>query len=213
MKEEIKRKVDAFFRLYKQQKYRKGEILIRAGESPSGIFYLVEGHVKSYAISSKGDELIVNIFKPPAFFPMSYAVNKSKNDYFYETAEAVICYKAPPDDVLKFVKENSDVMLDLLARIYQGTDGLLSRMTYLMAGRAYARLVTELIIHAKRFGLRKGKNIEIKITEKDLASQTGLTRETVSREMKVLKDKGLVTFDSVIVLKDMSKLEDELFQL
>ena len=87
---------------------------------------------------------------------------------------------------------------------------MLTRMTYLMSGNAYARLIAELLIYAKRFG--NGQNVvDVQIAEKDLAAQSGMTRETVSREMKILKDKGLVVVrKNILAITDLEKLEDEL---
>jgi CRP-like cAMP-binding protein len=211
MDELISKKIDDFFSQFKHQSYKKGEILIRADDIPSGIFYLKEGLVKKYAISKKGDELIVNVFKPVSFFPMSWAINDSKNDYFYEAITELTIWKAPKDDALVFVKKNPDVLFDLLSRVYRGTDGMQTRMTYLMAGNAYARLITELLIQVKRFGEQSGNEIVCKTSEKDIASQSGMTRETVSREMKVLKDKGLLKFSkNILRVQNIQKLEDEL---
>ncbi len=211
MDELISKKVEQFFTQYKQQKYKKGEILVRAGDDPTGIFYLKEGIVKKYAISRKGDEMIVNVFKSVSFFPMSWAINKTPNSYFYEALTNLNVHRAPEDDVNNFIKDEPDVMYDLLSRVYRGTEGMLTRMTYLMAGNANSRLITELIIQAKRFGTKQEKGIEVKTSEKDIAAQSGMTRETVSREMKVLKDKKLVTFSkNILLIHDMQKLEDQL---
>lgn len=210
---EIAKKIDKFFIQYKYVTYKKGEILVRADDNPSGIFYLVSGNVRKYAISKKGDELVVNIFKPISFFPMSWAINNETNEYFYDALTPLEIYRAPKEKVIEFVKSNPDVLYDLMSRIYRGTDGMLRRMTYLMAGNAYARLVTELIIHAKRFGKKTDNSakIEVKVSEKELATQSGMTRETISREMKELKDKGLVIFNkNVLTIKSIEELEREL---
>lgn len=211
MDQVVTKKLENFFTNYKNQLYKKGEILVRADEDPSGVFYLKTGRVKKYAISKKGDELIVNIFKPISFFPMSHALNHLPNNYFYEAMEDLELMKAPASDVIQFLKDNPDVTYDLLNRVYRGTEGLLTRMTYLMAGNAYSRLIVELIIVAKRFGEVKGKELVIITTEKDLATQIGMTRETVNREMKILKDRSLITFEkSKLVIKNVDKLEEEL---
>ena len=200
-------KIDSFFTNFKHQNYKKGEILIRADDIPSGIFYLKKGTVKEYAISKKGDELVINAFKPFAFFPMSWAFNNTANKYFFEAITDVEVYRAPQDDVLAFIKDNPDVLYDLMKRVYKGTDGLLTRMTYLMAGNAYARLITELIIQAKRFGQTDNGIIELKISEKELGNRSGMTRETVSREMKILKEKKLVILDKKnLLIPNLAKL-------
>lgn len=205
MDNKIAKKLEEFFTKFKHQIYKKGEILIRADDDPSGIFYIKKGFIKEYAISKKGDELVVNIFKPISFFPMSWAINNTKNIYFFEATTVAEVYKAPKEKILEFVKSNPDVLFDLLSRVYKGTDGLMTRMMYLMAGNAYTRLITELIIHTKRFGS------PFRISEKDLAAQSGMTRETVSREMKMLKEKRLVVFEkNTIVVKNLNNLEEEL---
>lgn len=213
MDEVVLEKINTFFVQFKHQVYKKGEILIRSDDTPSGVFYLKEGSVKKYAISKRGDELVVNIFKPVSFFPMSWAVNSSPNEYYYEALTDADVWRAPQHEVRQFIKNNPDVLYDLLQRVYKGTDGLLRRMTYLMSGDAYERLLIELIIHAKRFG-KDIKPVELTITEKDLSVQAGLTRETVSREMKNLKEKKLIFMENhKIFLKDISKLEAELAEI
>lgn len=211
MNEEVKNKVVDFFAKFPLQKYRKGEILVRAGDNPSGIFYLKSGLVKEYAISRKGEEVVVNIFKPGAFFPMSYAINQTPNHYFFEALDDLTLVRAPREKVVEFVKNEHDVLFDLLSRIYMGMDGLLMRMTYLMSGSAYERIIAELIIVAKRFGEKNNNSYDIKITEKDLASHIGMTRETVSRDLKLLKDNGMIVVTNKnIHLKDIGLLESEL---
>ena len=190
----IRDKVHAHFSKFPHRVYPKGQILVFADESPEHIYYIVKGKVRKYAISYRGDEVIVNIFKPPAFFPMSWAINKSTNSYFYKTEEETELYVVPANDAVEFLKANPDVMLDLLSRLYRGMDGLLGRVVNLMSGTAKSRLLYEIIIESRRFGVkdRRGKYI-LKINELDLAARSGLSRETVSREMQKLKDQGLVS--------------------
>lgn len=209
----ISEKVAAFFTQYHHQEYTKGELLIRAGDDPVGIFYLKKGLVKQYAISKKGDELVINVFKPISFFPMSWAISSILNEYFFEALEPVEVWIAPKDKVVEFVKSNPDVLYSLVDRVYHGTSGLLSRMIYLMSGSAYPKLIIELIIQAKRFGKvgKDGSSYQLTINERDIAAQSGMTRETVSRELKTLKDKKLVTFDkTILTIINIGLLEEEL---
>lgn len=213
MDDKIAKKLEDFFAPYKKQKYKKGEILIRADEDPTGVLYLTEGLVKKYAISSKGEEIVVNMFKPISFFPMSWALNRSKNEYYYEAVLPTEVVKASADDVIGFLRHEPDVLLDLMERVYRGTDGMLMRMVYLMSGSAYTRLLTELIIVAKRFGKKDEKTgvITFSTTEKDLAAQAGMTRETVSRELRRIKDKQLLTLQkNVFSIPDLALLQREL---
>lgn len=211
MEEAVLEKIEKFFSQFKHQTYKKGEILIRADDPPSGIFYLKEGLVKQYSISKKGEELVLNVFKPNSFFPMSWAINNTKNPYYFEATTQVEVYKAPGDKAVEFVQKNQDVLYDLLSRVYRGVDGMLIKMESLLSGDAYRRIISELIIQAKRFGKKQPDGIEVLISEKDLAAEIGLTRETVSREIKILKDKNLISFRShSLIIFDLSQLEIDL---
>lgn len=186
-------KLDTFFSTFPLRTYPKGQILVFAGEAPSHIFYVISGRVRKYDISYRGDEVIVNIFQHPAFFPMSWAINHTPNEYFYAAETSVQVRVAPPAETVRFVSENPDVMYDLLSRLYRGTEGLLGRVVQLMAGTARSRLVYELVIEARRFGKKMPDgSYVLDVTEADLAARSGMSRETVSREFSKLTKESLV---------------------
>jgi CRP-like cAMP-binding protein len=214
MIDSINSKLDSFFSKYKQQQYKKKEVLIRADEDPSYIFYLKKGKVRQYIISQKGGELVLNIFKPNSFFPMSHAINNIQNIYYFEAISEIDVWRAPKNEVVQFIKNNPDVQYDLLSRLYKGIDGLLTKMSYLMSASAYERLTAEIIILSKRFAsmdFSKTHEINLEISENELATLTGLTRETVSRELKVLRDKNLISFaKKKLTIYNLNELEAEL---
>lgn len=209
---DVSSKIEEFFSKHRSRNYAKGQILILSGDDTSYIYNLVEGKVKQYDVSYRGDEIIVNVFKPPAFFPMSLAINKTPNPYIYEAETDIVIRQVPADQVIDFIKDNPDVMFDLLSRVYRGLDGLLGRMTHLMASSAKNRLIYELIIEAQRFGVMQDNGFyKLNIQEKDLGARAGLSRETVNREIHKLKAEDLVDVRSKdIILKDIKALEKKL---
>jgi CRP-like cAMP-binding protein len=212
MNSDVTEKVKDFFAPYPLRTYAKGQILIYGGDDPSGIIYLVKGEMRQYDIAPNGDELVVNVYKPGAFFPMYWAINRTPNKYFFESASKVEIKKAPAEKVLAFLEQNPDVMLDLLSRLYKGLDGLLQRMTYLMGGSAYSRAVFELVNACKRFGnQQKDGSHTIEIAENELAKRAGLTREAFNRELRKLKDQDLIKVDhSRIIIRDLKKIEQKI---
>lgn len=205
-------KIEDFFSRYTLRKYPKGQILILNGSPTNFVFHLETGIVKQYDISYRGDEVILNLFKPPAFFPMSLAINGGDSLYTYEAKTALELRQAPTDEVVAFLKENPDVLLDLLSRVYNGVDGLLARVTHLMSSSARERLLFELLIEARRFGeqLPNG-SYQLKISEKELGARAGLSRETISREMSKLNRDGVVATEKhQIILPNILTLVDKL---
>lgn len=204
--------VETFFSQYRVRKYAKGQVLILNGDEAEYIYQLVSGRVKQYDVTYRGDEVILNVFKPPAFFPMSLAINKTPNPYTYEAETDIEIRQVPANEAVAFLKNNPDVTFDLLSRVYRGMDGVLGRMAHLMASSAKGRLMFELLVAAKRFGVKQ-ENGEVCVTlnETDLAARAGLSRETVSREMKKLASDGYVTLKSgTLTIRNLKAFEEKL---
>lgn len=208
----IKQKLETFFSQYKHLTFKKGEILIRADDEPAGIFYLKSGIVRQYAISKEGEEQTLTIYKPISYFPMMWAINGTENAYYFEALTEVETYRAPKDAVIEFIKTEPDVLYDLTSRIYSGMHGLLSRMEYLLFNSAYNKILFTLINNVNRFGEKQTNGeIYIHMTHKDIAAFSGLTKETISREIKKLEEKGLVkNQNQLLILQSIKTLEDEL---
>ena len=191
-----------FFSSYKPETFTKGAQLLQPGYAlPPPITYLVEGLVVEYAISDSGTKTIINTYKPGSFFPSSAAVNHTSNKYHFEAGAQSIVRQAPADSVREFLLANPEVTYDLLQRLYRGVDGLTGRLEVLLGANASSRLLYELTVQGERFGVTSDDGIIITITESELAEHTGLARETVSRELKKLKnDKTLSISRGKVVL-------------
>jgi CRP/FNR family transcriptional regulator len=209
---DIKQKIANFFTSYPTRTFEKRHIIIAPDDPLPGVFYLTEGRVSQYDITTSGVEVVVNVFKPGAFFPMSWAINKTQNVYFFEASTKVVTHIVPPDDTVTFLQDNPDVIFNLLSRVYRGADGLLRRMAHLMGGDAKSRLLFELLNAAYRFGEPQtdGK-LFVPLSENDLARHSGLARETVNRNMQELKKDGLIEITHKgFIVPDTSDIEARL---
>lgn len=184
---DVREKVMHFFARYPLREYGRGEVLVQAGAHPP-VFYVESGVVVQRDVAENGAAITLNMLKQGAFFPMPNVLNDTPALFRFEAYEAVTARQAPAEEVKQFIHDNPEVMFDLLQRISRGTDGLLKRMAQQMGGSARERIVQEISILQARIGTEKG----IKITEADLAAQTGLARETVSRELKRLKSETML---------------------
>jgi CRP-like cAMP-binding protein len=196
---DIQNKLRAFFSHYPSRMYAKCEVLVQAGDTPAS-YYILEGTISQYDISHTGDKLILNTYKAGAFISLATILNNIPSDLFFEAAEVTNVHVAPSQEVAAFLRENPDVTYDALARLSRGSNGLMLRLARAMEGSAEGRILQELAILRARFG---GANGEIAITDSELAAQTGMARETISRALKKLNAKGLVSASrGTIVLHD-----------
>ena len=208
----VQTKIDKFFSPYIAQKIAKSTVLIYPNENPRAVHKLDSGRVVQYDIALDGTRIVLNVFKPPAFFPMSWAINNTNDNYFYETHGECTIRRAPAAKVLEFIKNEPDVMLDLLSRLYSGISGSQRRNVYSAKGSALQRITYELLLSISRFGEQQDDgSYALPFSEPDLAANSGLTRETVNREIAKMKKLDLVKIkNKKLYIPNQSNLEQYL---
>lgn len=207
MPEEIRKQVDDFFGSYKEVSYPKGQLLLLPGDLTGNVYYLEDGRVSVYDISYRGDEIILFTFMPNSYFPMASVINNVANRFFYKTDTPARVRIAPAADFNTFIRNNSAMSYHLLSRAYNRFEYTLERTLHLVSGSARSRLIFELIVEFKSYGKGDSNTGYIETSESSVASRAGLSRETVSREMKHLKEAGLVALTAhKIHLNDVATL-------
>lgn len=189
MKKKLLTKLNTFFSKYELLKMKRKEVLMKSSERRIDyVYFLTKGYVRQCFID-EGEEVILNVFRPYSFFPMIFIMNEMPNTYNYRAITDIEVYRAPRKEVMKFVSENSDILFDLASRLGLGLNRMLALVTFLRLTEAKSRVFELLWLLATRFGAKSGKYyaIDFPLTHRDIASFTGLRRETVSREMSALE--------------------------
>ncbi len=201
--------IEAFFSSYPVKKYKKGHILILAGENTDYAYYLVEGKMKIYDVTYRGDEIIINTFRPPAFFPISLIINESVTRYIYEADTDITIQQAPREAAAYFLDKHPDVVFDLLSYLYTTLDEVLERLVHAIASSAKDRLIYCLVTECREYGeLQPDGTYILAVSEKELGARAGLSRETVSREAKILKITKLIeVHHNYMIIINIKKLE------
>jgi CRP/FNR family cyclic AMP-dependent transcriptional regulator len=209
----ITKKVYEYFSQYTLRRYRKGQIFIFPGEKAAFVYCLKSGTVKQYAYSYRSDKVVVNVFDPPAYFPLTPLVAGLPIRYFFEAETSVEMYQAPAKETLKFFKSDAEVLFHIVSMVYASVDVVLGRMVQLMTGTAKTRVVYELLTECKKFDHRHGgaHSATVHLNEKDLSARTGLSRETINRQLQKLKALDLIEAKrGSITVSDIEKLEKQL---
>jgi CRP/FNR family transcriptional regulator len=205
--------LETFFSKYPSKTFKKGDVIISADEQPAGIYYVREGIIRRYYLSEEGTEVTLNLYKPHSFLPMSWVVSDIPNKHWYEALTPVKTWCAPNDAVKVFIKNEPEVVYDLLRRMYIGMDGLWDHMESLSAGNATTKLISTIVVLAKRFGKTtpEGLEISIPLSESELASLAGMSRETASRELKkIKKDHPVLFHKGILTIQNIQSLEKSL---
>ena len=203
-----------FFKIQsKPLRYRKGEFIIRPDSPPSGLFYIEKGFVRVYFLTGEGEEKLHIIYKEDEIFPMIWAVAGEQKHLFYEAMGEVILRRVSKEEFLKFIQQDTEVLVELIKRLATVFNVFTDRVHNLEITKAYPRVIARLLLLSKRFGVKEGNGVKIiaPIKHKDIASSIGLTRETTSRELEKLEKKGFITSEKqFLIINNIKKLEEEL---
>lgn len=194
----------------KSFRYRKGEIILRAGDVAQGVMFLKEGYAKLETVSKEGKSLTLVVYRPDEFFPVVWTFF-GRNPSIYDIEALTDCelIRISRDELSDFLMRYPDVLVNITKHIITRFQLALRRMTYLAFGNADSKLASILLICAMEFGIAKNDEIEIQIplTHKDIASLVGVTRETVSIELKKFDKKKYIDYrKKKIVIKNKVEL-------
>lgn len=189
--------------------YRKGELIIRDGDTPGGVFYIESGLVKAYDITRYGEENLLIIRKSEEIFPIIWAITDSKWHVMYESLCPTVVYRIDREKYIKAITSRTELLaplLDITLKMYRIQSQRILNLEYRTARE---RLISFLLIMNERFGksTKDGTVIEAPLRQQDIASSINTSRETASRELSALEKKNLISVEKMLItIKDEAKL-------
>jgi CRP/FNR family transcriptional regulator len=203
-----------FFRLNGlKQTYKKGDYIVRPGDTPPGVFYIYEGLVKAYDITKYEEENLLIIRKQDEIFPLIWAMTGQEHQIIYQTLAPTTTWRISRKKFLDFITDNSDALaplLDMTMEMYRLHGERILNLEYRTVRE---RIISFLLTMSQRFGKEtdEGLLIEVPLRHQDIASSVNATRETTSREIAVLERKGLIdNRNTTTLLKDVEALRKHL---
>lgn len=205
--------VDLFRKHGKRQTFRKGDFIIRPGESPPGIFYICHGLVKAYDITKYNEENLLIIRKIDELFPLIWAITGQEHHVIYKALVLTNTWRIERPLFLDFIAKKPNVLypiVDMTIEMYRLHSERIFNLEYRTVRE---RIISFLLIMSKRFGkeTENGLLIDVPLRHQDIASSINASRETTSRELALLERKGLLNNkQSLIVLIDLDAMQKQL---
>lgn len=191
--------------------YKKGEYIIRPGETPNNVFYVESGLIKAFNINKYGDENLLIVRKEHEVFPLIRLISDEHQDVIYETLTDVTVWRISRKSCLEELGNRANLlapMLDMVTEMYRLHS---MRILDLQYQSVRERIVSFLLTTADRFGqpTKDGVLINLPLRHQDIASSINSSRETTTRQLAVLERKGLIKMQNhfLIELKHLDKLK------
>jgi CRP/FNR family transcriptional regulator, cyclic AMP receptor protein len=180
-----------------RRRYPKGQVLFHKGDEGGSLYILQGGRVKVAIPSPQGEEMILTILSAGEILGELSLIDGKPRSATVEALEdtEVLCLRR--DDFLGFLAARFDAVLrvlEVLSRRLRDTDALLAESYFLDITSRMAKKILDL---GKLFGVEEGGKVRIavRLTQRDLASMVGATRESINKQFRWFREQGLVRLE------------------
>ncbi len=181
----------------KRRTFRSGEVIFHR-EDPGQVLYVIkEGKVKISLINPDGQEISLVVFgKGECFgeFAILDGLTRSADAIAMEKVE---CYTLQRSDFHKAIMKNPKIaiqVMEVLSKRLRSTDQMVEDLIFL---DVYGRVAKKLLELADTHGTKveNGIRIDVRLTQQELASMVGSSRESVNKVMGYFTDKNFISTD------------------
>lgn len=201
------------------RKVRKHTTLLHPGEIPSQAYVVISGSFRAYRIDNAGVEQIAGFKLTNDVFPECWVFGKtSRTMYYYEALEDSEVVTVERDTLLEILNNKPELWRSLFDRMIENYTALMLQVTALEQTHAVDKILMILCYLLFRFGEERKLGeytIKLRITHSLIAGMTGLSRETVSKELGRLRRKRVVRYGlrefMINKINLQKRLDDESF--
>jgi CRP/FNR family transcriptional regulator, cyclic AMP receptor protein len=197
-----------------KRSFRRGEVIFHKGDPGSSMYLIVEGQVRIVLPSDAGEEALLGVLDTGDFFGDLSLIDgqpRSATIIASEPTETVVLHR---DDFLKVVHSNPSVAIDMLkvlARRLRETDEFVEDAVFLDVPGRLAKKLLEL---SETYGDVRpdGTVIGLRLTQSELATMVGATRESVNKHLRSYRSRGIIDVNRQrIVIRRPEELQRRIY--
>jgi CRP/FNR family transcriptional regulator/CRP/FNR family cyclic AMP-dependent transcriptional regulator len=200
--------------LAKRRTFRNGEVIFHR-EDPGQVLYVIkEGKVKICLISPDGQEISLVVFGKGECFGEFAILDGLPRSADAVALEKVECYTLQRSDFHNAIMKNPKIaiqIIEVLTRRLRSTDQMVEDLIFLdVYGRVAKKLLELADTHGTKVG--DGTRIDVRLTQQEIASMVGASRESVNKVMGYFTDKNFISTDKhKITLHRISELKRRIY--
>lgn len=195
--------------------------IIQSTEDREVVNIIVSGFFRKYLITNDGSIGVQIVYGPGDIFPITLLYRKLYNQplysghetFFYEAMSAAEVYTVDASNLVRAVEADPRLYSDLLQETGRHLEFCINSLENVSLRNSEKRIAHMLSYFARKFGneTKQGIRIEMPLTHQNIGEILNITRETVSTNIKNLRDNGLISSSGgggTIIVPNLSKLEE-----
>lgn len=174
--------------------YRRGEVIFHQGDPGDSLHFLTDGRVKVVLDAETGEEAVIAILSPGDCFGELALIDGEPRSATVMTLEAVQTVSLSRADFMTFIRDNppaAERMMVTLASMVRKADESMADLVFLdLEGRLVKKLLELADAHGR--DVDGAIEIELPMTQEDLAAMIGATRASVNKLLGWYEDQGAI---------------------
>lgn len=197
----------------RRRTFRRGTMIFHKDQAGDALYIVESGRIRIFLPAARGEELTLNIAGPGDVFGELALLDGRSRSASAETLEDTVTFTISRDEFQRYLVATPQ----LAAALVEQLSNLLRHLTEYAESLAFldvrARVARTLLEMAERYGVKKdGIEIDLNLTQTDLAAMVGATRERVNRALAAFRTQGLVELrGKKIVLLDAARLRQRVY--
>jgi CRP/FNR family transcriptional regulator, cyclic AMP receptor protein len=191
------------------RRFARDTALFHQGDDSSSVLVLLSGRVKVTALTPDGREVIVALRGPGELVGEVSAIDGGPRFATVSTLEPVEAIVLRPAVFVQFLDAHLDAEVVVRCLFAERLRAAGTHVTEIAAYDVVGRLVLRLLDLAERYGETVNGQVEIELplSQEELATWIGCSREAMSRGLQMLRKLGLIeTSRGRIMLPDVEAL-------
>ncbi|HWZ20088.1 MAG TPA: Crp/Fnr family transcriptional regulator [Ktedonobacteraceae bacterium] len=181
----------------KRRTFRSGEVIFHRDDPGQVLYMIKEGKVKICIISPDGQEVSLTVFGKGEYFGEFALLDGLPRSTDAVALEKVECYTLQRSDFLNAILKNPKIailVLEALSKRLRTTNQMVEDLIFL---DVYGRVAKKLLELADTHGVKteEGVLIDVRLTQQELASMVGASRESVNKVLGYFTDKDFISTD------------------
>ncbi|MEL1134758.1 Crp/Fnr family transcriptional regulator [Desulfitobacterium sp. THU1] len=189
---------------------KKGDYLIKVGDRPKGVHFIKSGLISTNFIGKDGLIKTCNMTGTGCVIGEQFFFHEQPSLFEARIVEDAELYYFENRVFLDLLKEDFNFNLFILKSL-AGISRKLASQLQDISTRNTCEGISHILYSLACYEIQKGitTNITIKMSHQDLANLLGTHRVTITKNIRYLKDQGIIdyTYDK-IVIKDTEKLKN-----
>lgn len=196
--------------LLKRRSIRKDDFLFHKGDEGTALYIIYKGLIKIAVTTRRGDEVTLAMLTDGDFFGEMALLDDMPRSADAMALEDTQLYVLNRADFLSFLIHNEHAVraiFQALSLRLRKTDDMVAEVCFLNVSSRLAKRLVDLV--ESRHQVDKGdERYNVHLTQRQLASLIGVSRETINKELKILRQKGIVaTARNTITVRDLDRLK------